>query len=189
MHNFRADNETNLSCYLQPRWVVASAIFENCSTKLTKSMQWAIVLKFKFGEIALFLNVFYLILFYFNVGIPMGWILTLFISRHILPYIKRYAGILTNQSFSNLQMVPLHLESWTSQRHHPVRGVRAHVLTIQVNHWAIFHSFQHQVVYAVFQCCCIAMLHYKPWELLWITPLDFRPSGCPNKAIFSVHIA
>ena len=33
-------------------------------------------------------------------------------------------------------MVPLRFESWTSQWHQPVRGVRANVFTLQVNHWA-----------------------------------------------------
>ena len=68
----------------------------------------------------------------------MGWILNLFVSRHIFPYIKWCAGIIINRAATdfNLQMVPLHLESWTSQKQHPVRWVRAHVLTIQVYHRA-----------------------------------------------------
>ena len=51
------------------------------------------------------------------------------------------------QSFNNfnVQVVPLWLESWTSQWHHPIRGVRAHVLTIQVDHLSKVPFFLHPI--------------------------------------------
>ena len=60
-----------------------------------------------------------------------------FVSWHIL------SDVLALQqtraaTFSSLQMVPLGLKTWTSQRHHLVRGVRGHVLTFQVTNWANF---------------------------------------------------
>ena len=54
---------------------------------------------------------------------PSGVYLKFICSEYIHFHIKWYAGIITNRSatISNVQMVPLRLESWTSQWHHLVR--------------------------------------------------------------------
>ena len=62
--------------------------------------------------------------------------------------------------FSNLQMVSLHLEWWTS--HLFIRlGESGPASTIQIIHWAIIiHYSWTSVVYAVFEWYCIAMVIY-----------------------------
>ena len=63
-------------------------------------------------------------------------------------------------TFSNLQMVSLRLEWWTS--HLFIRlGESGPASTIQIIHWAIIiHYSWTSVVYAVFEWYCIAMVIY-----------------------------
>ena len=89
---------------------------------------------------------FFLFLFYFFTLLMSVFILvtqdilSLFLSSTYMSTYNLYAGIITNRvaAISNFQMFPLRLESWTRQWHHPLRKVKAHVLMIQINHWASF---------------------------------------------------
>ena len=96
---------------------------------------------------------------FLKVAIPLEWILSLLLFMTPISNFKWCACIIQQQSCQlfNLQMVPLRLESWTSQRHHPVRGVKALVLEIWKN--CIYHEILLELVnfgdYVVFK-----------WELL-----------------------
>ena len=67
----------------------------------------------------------------------------------------------------NVQVLPLGLEFWTSQWHHPVRGVRAHVLTIQVHQLSKLPFFHHPI-HAVCQWEWTCPRLFISKRLLWI---------------------
>ena len=71
----------------------------------------------------------------------------------------------------NVQMVLLHLASWTSRWHHLVRGVGYHEpWWFSLTSWASFHGISTSVVYAVFkweQSSCEYLLSHV--NSLWIS--------------------
>ena len=86
-------------------------------------------------------------------------------------------GIITNKScnFSNLQMVVLPLDSWSSLWHYQVRKVRAKVLMIKINHWAnIGFSITVSRLYSNEIGTAMAFYYHVsiliPIELAYITP-------------------
>ena len=76
------------------------------------------------------------------------------------------------------------LQYWTSQWCHLVRGVRAHVFTIQINHWASFHLYWTSVFYAAFKWELHSHGYY--YHVSVQSRTDFYRNGLPRSWTYDV---
>ena len=129
---------------------------------------------------------------FLKVGTTSGCILSEFVLSHIFR-IKLMCWHYNNRAVNNLnvQMILLRLESWTSQWHHPVRGLGYHVpWRFSLTSWASFHYISTSVVHSMLeweQSSCDYLLSHANSVWNWLRLLFYSSRNHKNfKYNFSV---